>query len=167
MAQRGLYCLGCGNDLSITPRDRRDIGVNSPATPEPRSRILTLWTALMRQELSCKGMTIETLISDVQNPGKMCRKCFYDYERFSNLQTKLETNLHLYLQKIYPSNIPTVSSNPTVCVTPTRKRTLESDPPPPVKKRAESGLMSNSSSSVVLALDTASPPVTVSFTKIN
>ena len=72
MAQRGLYCLGCGNDLSITPKDRRDIGVSSPATPEPRNRILTLWTELMRQELSCKGMTIETLISDVQNPGKMC-----------------------------------------------------------------------------------------------
>ena len=63
--------------------------------------------------------------------------------------------------------IPTVSSNPTACVTPTRKRTLESDPPPPVKKRAESGLMSNSSSIVVLVLDTDSPPVTVSFTKIN
>ena len=30
-----LYCLGCGSDLSTTLRGRRDIGVNSLATPEP------------------------------------------------------------------------------------------------------------------------------------
>ena len=67
MAQRGLlclYCLGCGSDLSITPIGRRDIGVNSLASPAHRGknggsgnkRILMLWTALMRQELSCKNI---------------------------------------------------------------------------------------------------------------
>ena len=37
-----LYCLGCGSDLSTTPRGRRGIGVNSLGTPEPRNRILML-----------------------------------------------------------------------------------------------------------------------------
>ena len=46
MAQCGpvyLYCLGCRSDLSTTPRGRRDIGVNSLATPEPRNCILMLF----------------------------------------------------------------------------------------------------------------------------
>ena len=30
-----LYCLGCRSDLSTTLKGRRDIGVNSLATPEP------------------------------------------------------------------------------------------------------------------------------------
>ena len=30
-----FYCLDCGSDLSTAPRERRDIGVNSLATPEP------------------------------------------------------------------------------------------------------------------------------------
>ena len=45
MAQCGpvyLYCLGCEIDLSTTPRGRRDISVNSLATPEPRNCILML-----------------------------------------------------------------------------------------------------------------------------
>ena len=93
MAEResteSVYCLGCGNDLKEIPTERRNLGSDSLATPEPRERVLSSWTSLLNQELQCQGTTIESYIKDPANPGRMCRKCFYDYEKYAKLYKKL------------------------------------------------------------------------------
>ena len=46
-----VYCLGCGNNLKDIPTERWNQGSYSLATPEPRKRVLSLWTSLLNQEL--------------------------------------------------------------------------------------------------------------------
>ena len=47
-----MYCLGCGEDVSqISPNERRNkTGRDSSAAFEPRERLLSLWTILLKQE---------------------------------------------------------------------------------------------------------------------
>ena len=62
--------------LKDIPTERRNLGSDSLATPEPRERVLSSWTSLLNQELQCQGTctTIESYIKDQANPGRMCRK---------------------------------------------------------------------------------------------
>ena len=46
-----MYCLDCGDDVSqISLKERRNIGRESSAVSEPRERVLSLWTILLKQK---------------------------------------------------------------------------------------------------------------------
>ena len=47
-----MYCLGCGEDVSQTSsKERRNkTGCDSSAASEPRERVLSSWTILLKQE---------------------------------------------------------------------------------------------------------------------
>ena len=80
MAEResteSVYCLGCGNDLKEIPTERRNLGSDSLATPEPRERVLSSWTSLLNQELQCQGTTIESYIKDPVIQGECVVSAF-------------------------------------------------------------------------------------------
>ena len=101
---------------------RRNLGSESLAASEPRERVLSLWTVLLKNELMDQDLSIENVVKDPSNPGKMCRKCYYSYEKCANLQKKLMSNLHDALKKLNPSQ----TSSPYIHdTTPTRKRMLD------------------------------------------
>ena len=58
-----MYCLGCGEDVSqISPKERRNIGRESSAASEPRQRVLSLWTILLKQEFEDLDFSFENII---------------------------------------------------------------------------------------------------------
>ena len=62
MTENIMYCLGCGEDVSqIFPKERRNIGLESSATSEPRERVLSLWTLLLKQEFEDLDLSFENI----------------------------------------------------------------------------------------------------------
>ena len=118
-----MHCLGCGGDLSLlASKDRRNIGSESSAAPEPRECVLKLWTILLKQKLQDLDFSFENIFIDPSNPGKMCRSCYSSYEKCATLQNKLSSNLQAVLDKI-------TSTSRTPCTRassrPTKKRRLD------------------------------------------
>ena len=153
-----VHCLGCGEDLTHTPRDRRNLGVESKGAAEPRERVLSSWTSLLSQELRSQGESINNVVIDLANPGKMCHKCFYECDKYSRLYTQLKDKLHVAIVKMRnPAAVATISTSTASSTPPARKRSLEIDETSlPAQRRVAS-----TQCAYVLASDTASPPVTV------
>ncbi len=72
------YCYGCGIDVTEKKTERRLL-CTSKSLP-----VLTLWKSFL----------------DNLGDGYMCRNCFSAYERYINLQKKIEEKLHKALEKI-------------------------------------------------------------------
>ena len=120
-----VVCLGCG---SITRRssDRRNL--NSVAS----QHVAALWKTTMTSELQKRKQLVDLdcLISgsdETSKPGKMCRKCFYAYEKVFNAKTVLQTNAAKALDAI----LPTRTGGLHECA----KRSSDSSIVPPPKKR--------------------------------
>ena len=98
MAQRGpvyLYCLGCGSDLSTTPRGRRDIGENSLTTPEPRNRILILWNRMSKPEVDKQNISSSLSLWEVQQKHhSRLRSTHFVPESFGSNSSGI-SNVHL------------------------------------------------------------------------
>ncbi len=78
------FRLGCGEDVSNSGRDRRDLGIDAKGKLKAESctRARTLRTLLLRQQ---RNVPIESIFEDLNNPGKMCHNCFNAYERYSKI----------------------------------------------------------------------------------
>ena len=63
MTENIIYCLGCGEDVSqISPKERRNkTGRDSSAASEPRERVLSLWTILLKQEFEDLDFSFENI----------------------------------------------------------------------------------------------------------
>ena len=60
MTENIMYCLGCGEDVSqISPKERRNIGCEFFAASEPRERVLSMWTTLLKQEFENLDFSFE------------------------------------------------------------------------------------------------------------
>ena len=77
-----IYCLGCGGDLTFMPREKRNLGAESKAAARPRERVLSSCTAILSGELMSQSLSIENTTEDVANLGKMCHKCFSEYDKY-------------------------------------------------------------------------------------
>ena len=68
-----MCCLGCGEALSqIAQKERRNIGSEFSAASEPRERVLSLWTILLKQEFEDLDFSFENIFND---------PCVYSYTR--------------------------------------------------------------------------------------
>ena len=45
METQHVYCLSCVSDLTLMPKERRNLGPDSKAAAEPRQRVLFSWIA--------------------------------------------------------------------------------------------------------------------------
>ena len=87
-----VVCIGCGDYLSWKPKERR-IVVSESSKP-----ILEVWKALIIQEVNEEEIeNVDQFVEGVINDHRICRKCFYAYERFLKLQKSLEDNLQTLL----------------------------------------------------------------------
>ena len=75
-----VYRLGCGNDLKDIPTERGNLGSDSLATTEPRERVLSSWTSLLKQDIKVHVQLYqgECVISKTS----ICRSFSFSYPRF-------------------------------------------------------------------------------------
>lgn len=83
-----LLCLGCGEDLAQRAADRR--ALQGP----PAEGVVDAWKAVFENvQDDDDRLCADTLLAGREVPGKMCRKCFSGYERFSKLHKTLHDNV--------------------------------------------------------------------------
>ncbi len=83
-----MYCLGCGSDIANKPEDRRDIKANG--------KISAVWKAFLDKESEDHdSISVDNILSgrDSQRAPKMCRKCFYAYDKYIKLQDTILENI--------------------------------------------------------------------------
>ncbi len=146
-----VVCLACGDDLSNRSGDRRTLLTAS------LQHVVPLWMSIVSKELAKRNETaeLESLVSgdgDVEQAGKMCRKCFSAYERLLKVQTLVEANLSKAIQVIVPTASRFVDSSQD-----SRKRGASNNPlsQPSAKRRS-------AAPPVFVASTSTSPDVAVS-----
>ena len=87
-----MYCIGCGIDIASKPRDRRAL------TTSESEHIVTVWKAILHSlenEDQQAVDNIDIIVSggDSHRVPKMCRKCFYGYERYIKFHDTIQENL--------------------------------------------------------------------------
>ena len=83
-----VVCVGCGDDLSLKPKERRILG------SESLKPVLEVWKALYIQEVDDEEIEdVDQVVESVINDHQIFRKCFYANKRFLKLQRSLEDNL--------------------------------------------------------------------------
>ena len=90
MAERepaGVYCVGCGSDLTSRSTDRRSL--KSSAS----EHVATVWKALLEHMVDQEGSDTDIDVDEIVSGGRMCRKCFTAYERYQTLEKSLLSNL--------------------------------------------------------------------------
>ena len=90
MAERepaGVYCVGCGSDLTSRSTDRRSL--QSSAS----EHVATVWKALLEHMVDQEGSDTDIDVDEIVSGGRMCRKCFTAYERYQTLEKSLLSNL--------------------------------------------------------------------------
>ncbi len=92
-------CLGCGEDLQAS-RERRKLSSDSIASSGPRENVLSEWKIIITRELQNQGTMYDQVFKDPENPGKMCKKCFRDFEKFYKLSSQLRSKLAVPVNKL-------------------------------------------------------------------
>ena len=63
MTENIMVLFGLWRRLSqISPKERRNIGSESSAASEPRERVLSLWTILLKQEFEDLNFSFKNII---------------------------------------------------------------------------------------------------------
>ena len=87
-------------------KGRINLGPDSTGAAEPRERVVSVWISLVRKKLLLQGIPIEETNINAANPGKMCKVCFANFQRFYKLQVQLEENLMVALRKMSFTHSP-------------------------------------------------------------
>ena len=87
-------------------KGRINLGPDSTGAAEPRERVVSVWISLVRKKLLLQGISIEETNINAANPGKMCKVCFANFQRFYKLQVQLEENLMVALRKLSFTHSP-------------------------------------------------------------
>ena len=90
-----VYCFGCSSVLDKST-DRRKL----VSTAASSNRVLLVWKTLVLEKVSIPSEKLDEVISDVQSPGRICRKCFSAYDRYAKLHTERKSSLDNALPKI-------------------------------------------------------------------
>ena len=87
---RIMYCLGCGIDI---PKGNERRALDNPDAED----VAMMWRRLLEEDYqsSVDSQDIDTILSgaDGLRAPKMCRKCFYAYEKFIEAQNSIRDNL--------------------------------------------------------------------------
>ena len=88
---KALLCLGCGEDLAERAADRRAL------QGSPAEGVVDAWKAVFENVQvdvdNDNRLCADALLTGEEVLGKMCRKCFSGYERFSKLSKTLHDNV--------------------------------------------------------------------------
>ena len=109
-------------------KGRINLGPDSTGAAEPRERVVSLWISLVRKKLLFQGIPIEETNINAENPGKMCKFCFANFQRFYKLQVQLEENLMVALRKMSFTHLPAENTYQTTNTTPTHSRSASIAP---------------------------------------
>ena len=82
-----VLCVGCGDDLSWKSSERRNL---ESVSSKP---VLELWKTMFIQELNDKEIDVEGFVERLIKDHRICRKCFYAYDRLLKLQKSLEDKI--------------------------------------------------------------------------
>jgi len=149
-----IYCLGCGNDLTSSPGDRKSLNRESSTSTESCGSVLAEWTLLLKKELQSQNQPVDD-IETLSEKGEMCCKCFHAYENHAKLLMQIKENLCMEVEKM------PITAVASACIqhAPMMKRTLEGNHSEDPLLRKRSRL--SSSSLFIRPADVASPPVMV------
>ena len=75
-----MFCLGCGDDLTSTPKERRNPRAASSACAPKEHVLLHGQVFLGNQNLS-----FNNVFQNPASPRNMCKKCFREYDKLSIL----------------------------------------------------------------------------------
>lgn len=90
------FCIGCGHNT--TPSDTRSLH------GDDAKQVISTWKAFV--EHVCENTTEVFNACGDPSEGKMCRKCFSMYTRFSNLQFTIEDAISEGIKVMVPSATP-------------------------------------------------------------
>ena len=73
-----MYCVSCGENLA----------------GESSKKVADLWKKLIAEELSTSSSeNVESCIAQLIKDHRMCRKCFYSFDRYLRLHKSLKENI--------------------------------------------------------------------------
>ena len=115
------FCLGCGNDLPLSTKERRN--VNSDST----GGVVSAWSSLMMVVLGHQDqdLSVGDVFADLNNSGKMCKNCYKVYDNLAKKCAKLKDNLVKPARracKLLDRASELQAAAPVTPVTPSRKR---------------------------------------------
>ena len=95
--KRNTFCIGCGHNT--IPSDTRSLH------GEDAKQVISTWKAFVEHicEDTEESAAVMNANGDPSVNGKMCRKCFSMYTRFSNLQATIEDNISEVTKFLLPS----------------------------------------------------------------
>ena len=105
---RIMYCLGCGIDI---PKANERRALDNPDAED----VAMMWRRLLEEDYqsSVDSQDIDTILSgaDGLRAPKMCRKCFYAYEKFIEAQNSIRDNLRKAVEALdlcsqFATNLP-------------------------------------------------------------
>ncbi len=84
-----MYCLGCGSDIADKVKDSRNLNTSSS------ENVATIWKAFIENEDQQAVADVDSILNggDNQRVPKMCKNCFYSYNRYTKLHDKLQENI--------------------------------------------------------------------------
>jgi len=88
-----MICQGCGLDLTASPKDRVNLEISKSKDQASRLHVAAVW----KEASASQGL----LIAEGHNTcmtNKMCKTCFFDYDGYSLLQSKIIMNLTSAIQ---------------------------------------------------------------------
>lgn len=114
--RRNAFCIGCGH--RTIPSDTRTLH------SEDAKQVISTWRAFVEHvcEDTKESEAVMNANGDPSVNGKMCRKCFSMYIRFSNLQATIEDNISEVTKFLLPSDSATAIKRPQ-CNAPSQCRT--------------------------------------------
>ena len=83
-----MYCLGCGSDIADKLKDSRNVNTSSS------ENVAAVWKAFLENE-DQQAADVDSILNggDSQRVPKMCKNCFYSYNRYTKLHDKLQENI--------------------------------------------------------------------------
>ncbi len=84
-----MYCLGCGSDIADKLKDSRNVNTSSS------ENVAAVWKAFLENEDQQAVADVDSILNggDSQRVPKMCKNCFYSYNRYTKLHDKLQENI--------------------------------------------------------------------------
>ena len=94
-SRREVFCLGCGEDIAERSSDRRSL-----TSTDAGRRVQQMWKHLLEIKLEERNGNIGISCEDLTEDGLMCRSCFSAFNRLFQLQTGIDRNLNLLVDKL-------------------------------------------------------------------
>ena len=94
-SRREVFCLGCGEDIAERFSDRRSL-----TSTDAGRRVQQMWKHILEIKLEERSGDIGISCEDLTEDGLMCRSCFSAFNRLFQLQTGIDRNVNILVDKL-------------------------------------------------------------------